>query len=63
MRRLAFPDAGHLISLPYLPTRTSGLHPLGGRFAYGGTQAGTAAARVAAWREMLAFLTAAIGTP
>ena len=61
VRRLAFPDAGHLITLPYLPARTSGLHPLGGRFAYGGTQAGTAAARVAAWREMLAFLTTAVG--
>jgi dienelactone hydrolase len=63
VRRLAFPDAGHLITLPYLPVRTSGLHPLGGRFAYGGTQAGTAAARAAAWREMLAFLTSAVGTP
>jgi len=61
VRRLTFPDAGHLITLPCLPARTSGLHPLGGRFAYGGTQAGTAAARVAAWREMLAFLTAALG--
>ena len=62
VRRLAFPDAGHLITLPYLPVRTSGIHPLGGRFAYGGTQAGTAAARVTAWREMLAFLTTAVGT-
>ena len=62
VRRLTFADAGHLITLPYLPVRTSGLHPLGGRFAYGGTQAGTAAARVAAWREMLAFLTTAVGT-
>jgi dienelactone hydrolase len=63
VRRVTFPDAGHLITLPYLPARTSGLHPLGGRFAYGGTQAGTATARVAAWREMLAFLTTALGTP
>jgi dienelactone hydrolase len=62
VRRLIFPDAGHLITLPNLPVRTSGLHPLGGRFAYGGTQAGTAAARVAAWREMLAFLTTSVGT-
>ena len=63
VRRLAFPDAGHQITLPYLPARTSGVHPLGGRFAFGGTQAGTAVARVAAWRETLAFLTATFGTP
>lgn len=63
VRRLAFSDAGHLITLPYLPVRTSGVHPLGGNFAYGGTRAGTAAARVAAWREMLKFLTTAFGTP
>ena len=63
VRRLAFPDAGHLITLPYLPVRTSGVHPLGGRFAYGGTRAGTAAARVATWREILAFLTTALGAP
>jgi dienelactone hydrolase len=62
VRRLTFPDAGHGITLPYLPARTSGLHPLGGRFAYGGTRAGTAAARVTAWRETLDFLTAAFGT-
>jgi dienelactone hydrolase len=56
VRRLAFPDAGHSISLPYLPVRTSGVHPLGGRYAYGGTRAGTAAARVAVWRQTLEFL-------
>ena len=63
VRRLAFPDAGHQITLPYLPARTSGVHPLGGRFAFGGTRAGTAAARVAAWREILAFLATTFGTP
>jgi dienelactone hydrolase len=63
VRRLTYPDAGHAINLPYLPTRTSSVHPLGGNFAYGGTRAGTAAARAAAWREMLAFLTTALGTP
>jgi dienelactone hydrolase len=63
VRRLAYPDAGHLITLPYLPVRTSAIHPLGGNFAYGGTPAGTAAARAAAWREMLGFLTASLGTP
>jgi dienelactone hydrolase len=62
VRRLAYPDAGHLITLPYLPVRTSGIHPLGGNFAYGGTRAGTAAARAAAWREMLAFLTTSLAT-
>jgi len=63
VRRLVFPDAGHQIMLPYLPARTSAVHPLGGRFAFGGTPAGTAAARVAAWRETLAFLTTTFGTP
>jgi dienelactone hydrolase len=63
VRRLAYPDAGHLITLPYLPVRTSGIHPLGGNFAYGGTPAGTAAARAAAWREMLAFLATSLGAP
>jgi dienelactone hydrolase len=61
VRRLTYTDAGHLITLPYLPVRTSGEHPLGGKFAYGGTRAGTAAARAAAWREMLAFLAASLG--
>jgi dienelactone hydrolase len=63
VRRLAYPDAGHLITLPYLPVRTSAQHPLGGYFAYGGTRAGTAAARAAAWREMLAFLATSLGAP
>jgi dienelactone hydrolase len=63
VRRRVFPDAGHLITLPYLPARTSAVHPLGGNFAYGGTRAGTAAARAAAWREMLEFLTAALAAP
>ncbi len=56
VRRLTFPDAGHLITLPYLPALTSGVHPLGGNFSYGGTRAGTAAARAAAWRQLLEFL-------
>jgi dienelactone hydrolase len=60
VRRLTYPDAGHAIGLPYLPTVTSAIHPLGGNFAYGGTRAGTAAARAAAWPEMLAFLTTAL---
>ncbi len=63
VRRLVYPDAGHLITLPYLPARTSGLHPLGGNFAHGGTRSGTAAARAVAWREMLAFLSAAVAAP
>jgi dienelactone hydrolase len=60
VRRITFPDAGHLITLPYLPALTSGVHPLGGNFAYGGTRAGTAAARAAAWQEMLDFLSGAL---
>ena len=63
VRRLTFADAGHLITLPCLPARTSGVHPLGGKFAYGGTRAGTAAARAAAWRKILEFLAAACGAP
>jgi dienelactone hydrolase len=61
VRRLIYSDAGHLITLPYLPVRTSGDHPLGGKFAYGGTRAGTAAARAASWPEMLAFLATSLG--
>ena len=61
VRRLTYPDAGHMITLPYMPARTSSVHPLGGNFAYGGTRAGVAAARAAAWREMLSFLTTALG--
>ena len=61
VRRLTYPDAGHQITLPYVPVRISGIHPLGGNFAYGGTRSGTAAARAAAWPEMLAFLTTALG--
>lgn len=60
VRRLVYPDAGHQIALPYVPARTSGIHPLGGNFAYGGTRAGTAAACAAAWPEMLAFLTTSL---
>ncbi len=63
VRRLTFPDAGHLITLPYLPVLTSAVHPLGGTFVLGGTRAGTAAARVTAWREMLKFLSAAARGP
>jgi dienelactone hydrolase len=63
VRRLTYPDAGHLITLPYLPARISGIHPLGGNFAYGGTRSGTAAARAAAWAEMLAFLTTTLVSP
>jgi dienelactone hydrolase len=60
VRRLVYPDAGHAIGLPYLPTRTSAIHPLGGNFAYGGTRAGTASARAGAWQELLAFLTTSL---
>jgi dienelactone hydrolase len=63
VRRLAFPDAGHQITLPYMPVRTSGVRRLGVRFALGGTPAGTAAACVTAWRETLAFLATTFGTP
>jgi dienelactone hydrolase len=63
VRRLAFPDAGHQITLPYMPMRTSAVHRLGRRFALGGTPAGTAAACVAAWRETLAFLATTFGAP
>lgn len=56
VRRVIFPGAGHAIGLPYTPVRTWGEHPLGGRFAYGGSRAGTAAARAAGWQELLGFL-------
>jgi dienelactone hydrolase len=60
VRRINYPDAGHLITLPYLPVRTAAEHPLGGYFAYGGSTAGTAAARASAWREMLSFLASSL---
>ncbi|MFI5429306.1 acyl-CoA thioester hydrolase/BAAT C-terminal domain-containing protein [Aeromicrobium sp. UC242_57] len=56
VRRVILPDAGHNLSLPYLPVVTSVVHPVNGvTYAYGGTRKGTASARVTAWTEMLGF--------
>lgn len=62
VRRIVYPGAGHNISLPYLPVLTSGVHPVdGARYAFGGSRAGTAAARVQGWREVLEFLGVQLG--
>ncbi len=55
---LHYPDAGHLVLSPYLPTtvRASG-HPIRHAFfAYGGTPQGGAFANANSWQKMLRFL-------
>jgi dienelactone hydrolase len=56
-RHVVYADAGHLIAAtPYRPTTQSVLPGPGVDFSYGGTPAADAAARVAAWHEIRAFL-------
>jgi hypothetical protein len=57
-KHLAYDNAGHLISYPFLPTTgLSGRHPLtGASVTYGGTAAGTAFARSDSWHQVLTFL-------
>jgi dienelactone hydrolase len=49
---LVYPDAGHGLALPYLPTTTIN----SGAILAGGTPAGTAAANADAWPKAVAFL-------
>lgn len=59
VQRQVYPDAGHSISVPYLPVLTSSVHQVSAvRLAYGGSRAGTAHARVLAWAAVLDFLAA-----
>lgn len=55
---LRYPDAGHLIGTPYLPTTvTSAFNPSArSRLTFGGTAAGTAAANADSWLRVIAFL-------
>jgi len=55
---LRYPDAGHLVGYPYLPTTVNARrHPAVGRaLAYGGTPAGAARANADSWPRVLAFL-------
>jgi dienelactone hydrolase len=56
-RHVTYPEAGHMfIPPPYGPTTGSLTPGPGVTFDQGGTPAGTAAAREAAWRETITFL-------
>src|SRR5579862_6718114 len=54
---LKYPNAGHSIRPPYIPTTvTSMLHPVDGAlYALGGTPEGNARAIADSWRKMLSF--------
>jgi dienelactone hydrolase len=58
VEHLSYPDAGHLLTLPYLPTTIrQSRHPI--RHVdvdYGGTPAGDAFARADSWPKVLKFL-------
>ncbi len=58
--QIGYLDAGHLFSLPSLPTsRSSFLHlPTGLWFSFGGTPAGNAAAHSRAWKKTVEFFSA-----
>lgn len=57
-KHLSYPNAGHSIYLPYLPTTVlEGKHPLAGVvLKYGGTPEGVEKANVNSWREVLDML-------
>jgi pimeloyl-ACP methyl ester carboxylesterase len=54
---LKYPEAGHVIGIPYMPTAQR-LQPW--RFAYGGTPAGYARADADSWPQMIRFLREAL---
>jgi dienelactone hydrolase len=56
-RHLQYPDAGHLMRPPGVPTSV-----LEGKFVLGGTPAAQAAANRAAWLETVTFLRESLGT-
>jgi dienelactone hydrolase len=61
---VSYPAAGHALVTPYTPVITEIVHPLVPLLmAFGGTRAGTARARVAAWQRTLDFLEATFGPP
>ena len=55
---VSYPQAGHLLTLPYLPTTLRcRQHPIRHiDVAYGGIPAGDAVARADAWAKVVAFL-------
>jgi hypothetical protein len=55
-RHVHYPNAGHLMRPPGVPTGV-----LDGKFALGGTPAGQAAANRAAWLESVTFLRESLG--
>jgi dienelactone hydrolase len=61
VRHLAYPNAGHSIQFPYMPTTVlARAHPVSGiLIANGGTAAGNARAFEDSWRGVLEFLDAA----
>lgn len=60
---IAYEDAGHSMTAPYLPRSVPhSLHPVRRKvYAYGGTPAGNRAAGEASWARILAFLTEHLG--
>lgn len=62
-QHFAYADAGHMIGVPGLPSTVSAsLHPVAQRyFTYGGTPAGTAAARADSWQRVVGFLRTSLG--
>ncbi len=52
---VSFPDAGHIINFPYLPTPP--------RIQLGGTVVGTAHADAESWKRVLSFLASTLGQP
>jgi dienelactone hydrolase len=58
VEHVSYPQAGHLLTLPYLPTTLRcRQHPIRHiDVAYGGTPAGDAFARADAWAKVVAFL-------
>jgi len=57
-KHLSYPDAGHLIGIPFNPTTISeAKHPVNGMFMkLGGTPEGNASARMDSWKQLLRFL-------
>jgi fermentation-respiration switch protein FrsA (DUF1100 family) len=56
---LYYPDAGHMLRYPFLPTTprsSSNKHLRGAKFSFGGTPEADAAAQEDAWRHAIAFL-------
>jgi dienelactone hydrolase len=58
---VSYPEAGHALTTPFTPVLTQLVHPvIPVQLAFGGTRAGTARARVAAWQRALSFFGAAL---